>query len=56
VDDRDLLALELVGEVAAATAPCWSSRPQVRNVFHMLRSVKRGFVEAGVIWMMPASW
>jgi branched-chain amino acid transport system substrate-binding protein len=24
---------------APATAPCWSSRPQVRKVFHSLRSV-----------------
>src|SRR6218665_3098886 len=38
-----------------ATPPCWSSRPQVRNVFHRPRSVKVGLVEAGVTWMMPFS-
>jgi hypothetical protein len=33
---------------APATAPCWSSRPQVRNVFHSLRSVANKFAADGV--------
>jgi hypothetical protein len=34
---------------SAATVPCWSSRPQMRKVFHSPRSVTCGLVEAGVI-------
>ena len=42
VNDSNLAVLEVVGDVLAATSPCWSSRPQTRKVFHMPRSVKVG--------------
>ncbi len=32
-----------------ATAPCWSSRPQVRNTLERPRSVSFGLVEAGLM-------
>src|SRR5271165_6728889 len=35
--------------------PCWSSRPQVRNASHKLRSVTLGFVADGVINKTPFS-
>src|SRR5262249_7876797 len=41
--------------MAPATGPCWSSRPQVRKMFHMPRSVTFGLVAAGVISRMPFS-
>ena len=50
------LPLNLLGDDGAGDAPCWSSRPQVRKMFHMLRSVTFGLVAAGVITRMPFSW
>jgi hypothetical protein len=50
------LPLNRAAMIVPATLPCWSSRPQVRNVFHMPgRSVTLGLVAAGVITSMPFS-
>ncbi len=49
------LPFSVVAMYLPATLPCWSSRPQVRNTFHILRSVICGLVEAGVIIKMPFS-
>src|SRR3984957_1124331 len=50
-----LLPLSLSRASSAQTMPCWSSRPQVRNVFHKPRSVIFGLVAAGVMSRTPCS-
>ena len=49
------LPLSLSRASSAQTMPCWSSRPQVRNASHSLRSVTLGLVAEGVINRMPFS-
>ena len=43
------LSLSLPSARSAHSLPCWSSRPQVRNASHSLRSVTFGLVADGVI-------
>ncbi|MOA53428.1 hypothetical protein D3C78_1768870 [compost metagenome] len=49
------LALSLSMMKSLATCPCWSSRPHMRNMSLMPRSVTSGLVEPGVMAMIPAS-
>src|ERR1700733_4292850 len=49
------LPLSLSRASSAQTMPCWSSRPQVRNASHSLRSVTLGLVADGVMKRTPFS-